>query len=81
MLNRWIMFERDKCEGCNHPKLMRMIIDLEKIPLDPLRVVVTCNCPDAIFQDWKQAHDLIVMAGKTTVLETVAMIADSMGGE
>ena len=78
MLNRWIMFERDLCNGCKHPKLMRMILDTEKIPLDPLRVVVTCNCPDAIFQDWKTCNDLIVMTGKTTVLESIAMIGKSM---
>tara|TARA_R110002110_G_scaffold415023_1_gene647517 strand:+ start:1820 stop:2071 length:252 start_codon:yes stop_codon:yes gene_type:complete len=82
MLNRWISFEKDKCDACNHPKMVRLILDTTKTPLDPLRVVVSCDCPKTIFrEDWKACKNLIVLTGDMTVMEMICQIGEHLGDD
>lgn len=75
-MNEWILFEKDICLACNHPKLMRMIVDPKKLD-DTLRVVISCDCDSAVFsEEWKASPNLTIMVGDMTVLETVAMIGE-----
>ena len=74
--NQWILFEKDICPGCNHPKLMRMIVDPKKLD-DTLRVVISCDCDGAVFkEDWQSAQDVTIMIGDTTCMEAIVMIGD-----
>lgn len=72
------MFEKDICLGCNHPKLMRMIVPTDPKDLDEtLRVIISCDCPGAVFRgDWQSAEDITIMIGKTTCMEAVVMIGE-----
>jgi hypothetical protein len=76
--NQWVMFENDICFGCDHPKLMMLIVDPKKLD-DTLRVVISCACDGAVFQEeWRNAKDVVVMVGETTCMEAVVMIGDML---
>lgn len=79
-LNEWILFEKDICPGCQHPKLMLLIFNPETTnSKEPLRVVISCNCDSSVFkEDWQSAENMTIMVGNQSVLEAVAMMGDMM---
>jgi len=83
MMNRWVLFENDKCDECQHPKIMKLCPPPKKG--STLQVIISCDCDMTVFDHaWKHARDsgeLIVMVGETTIMETVALIAESLGGK
>jgi len=80
-LNQWILFESDLCDGCAHPKVMKLCPP--KKGQKTLQVIISCDCDMTVFDHaWKDARDsgeLIVVVGETTVMDVVAAIAEHLG--
>ena len=76
MINTWIQFENDICDGCNAPKYGK-ITDLVK--KNTLTLIVSCDCDTAVFSDeWKRTEpeDLIVVLDPNGVNNTLKMMAE-----
>lgn len=79
MINTWIQYENDICQGCNSPKYGK-ITDLVKA--NTLTLIISCDCDSAVFADeWKRVEpaDLIVVLDPNGVETTLRMMAEHLG--
>lgn len=78
MINTWIQYENDICDGCNSPKYGK-ITDLVKV--NTLTLIISCDCDSAVFSDeWKRCEpaDLIVVLDPNGVENTLRMMAERL---
>ncbi|GAG53777.1 unnamed protein product [marine sediment metagenome] len=78
MINTWIQFENDICDGCNSPKYGK-ITDL--VEVKTLTLIISCDCDTAVFNDeWKrvQPTDLIVVLDPNGVQNTLRMMMERL---
>ena len=77
MLNRWVLFESDVCEICNHPKLAKMCHDQK----DGLQVIISCDCDTCVFDGaWKHARDSdeVIVLIDVKVIDFIEELAKSI---
>jgi len=82
-LNTWLFFEDDKCEKCDHIKVVKIGgSEATNLSSDTLQIIVSCNCDIAIFnEDWLniEPHDRVHCVG-FTVNDLLKMLGEVMGG-
>jgi hypothetical protein len=78
MINTWIQFENDICDGCNAPKYGKLLApDRSKT----LKVIISCDCDEAVFaEEWKRTDpaDLIVVLDPDGVNSMLRMMAEML---
>lgn len=76
MIGQWMLFENDKCESCNHPKVA-LITPGEK----ELQVIISCKCDTCVFdQQWKGAKnsDELIVVVEATINDMLRILAESL---
>ena len=83
MLNQWVMFENDICEGCNHPIVAKLSMGPDEQE-GQLQIIISCDCDLTVFDEaWKGSRDsgeLIVVVGMTH-LDMIDIVAKTLSSK
>jgi len=81
MINTWIQYENDICDGCKSPKYGKIT---DRVKKDTLTLIISCDCDTAVFKDeWSRVDpaDLIVVLDPNGANNTLRMMAEWMSSK
>ena len=76
MIGQWMLFENDKCDKCNHPKVVLLTHGEEQ-----LQVIISCNCDTCVFDhQWRDAKnsDQLIVVVDSTINDMLRILAATL---